>query len=443
MMKTFTSVYLLLSFWCFSDSIHDVGAFSRPLHQFHAVGQRATNNAPPHPSVTIAPTSERSSSLCLFRRLRNGASQDVAMERSGLFGFVRALKTRSFWSQLRRRFRIRTLKQWLLACTIFLAASAAPAMARSGGRIGGTYSSPSRPSMSRPSRQSRRLPSSPRHSGPSRTVYHRPAPIYRAPIGYSTTTVVHSPFVRELHPRQVTASDVVLWTGTGLAVTYGVRNHYKHHMEDLDNHRVSPLGPGASVASITVALEVPDRWDAHSILKDLDQKALLADTTTRKGLQYVVSETALELLRRESSIVSVESSIKHYRTVRQAQVSYQQASIAKRSKLDRESASNIDGLKSRRSVESSQSKGDGISKATMAVVSLSLCIEGDSIFNNIKRTIRNRKDLRKALSRISSDVQVEDCLLSAEILWTPEEPNEVLSERDVYAEYPDLYPLFD
>jgi uncharacterized membrane protein len=136
----------------------------------------------------------------------------------------------------------------------------------------------------------------------------------------------------------VTASDIVLWTGTGLAVTYGVRNHYKNHLEDLNNNRkASALGPGASVASMTVALQVPDRTDSNSILKDLEQKAMVADTNTRKGLQYVVSETALELLRKELSIVSVDSSIQHFRTVGQAQMSFQQSSILRRSKLDRES----------------------------------------------------------------------------------------------------------
>lgn len=102
--------------------------------------------------------------------------------------------------------------------------------------------------------------------------------------------------------------------------------------------------------------------------------------------------------------------------------------------------SNVGGSKFSRDAKST----DGYSaKATMAVVSLSICIEGIRIFNNVKKTIRNRKDLRRALSRIASDSQAEDCLLSAEILWTPEEPNEVLSEKDVYAEYPDLYPLID
>jgi uncharacterized membrane protein len=105
-------------------------------------------------------------------------------------------------------------------------------------------------------------------------------------------------------------------------------------------------------------------------------------------------------------------------------------------------ASNVSGLKSvRQRNAAKKANGDYTPQATMAVVSLSICIEGNSIFNNVQKTVRNRKDLRQVLSQIAADAQVEECLLSAEILWTPEEPTEVLSESDVYAEYPNLYPL--
>lgn len=78
------------------------------------------------------------------------------------------------------------------------------------------------------------------------------------------------------------------------------------------------------------------------------------------------------------------------------------------------------------------------SRATSAVVSINLAIEGDSTkFSQIK----TRSELRAALSRVAADSQIEDCLLSAEIMWTPEDRSETLSNQDVYADYPSLYPL--
>lgn len=75
---------------------------------------------------------------------------------------------------------------------------------------------------------------------------------------------------------------------------------------------------------------------------------------------------------------------------------------------------------------------------TNAVVSIQLSIEGDS---TTMPSITYRQNLRDALERIAADAQVEDCLVSAEILWSPEEKNDRLTSEDIYASYPDLIPL--
>ena len=90
--------------------------------------------------------------------------------------------------------------------------------------------------------------------------------------------------------------------------------------------------------------------------------------------------------------------------------------------------------------ERSNKAVDGPYRATAAVVSINLAIEGDSTkFSKIK----TRNELRAALSRVAADSQIEDCLLSGEIMWTPEDRSETLSNQDVYADYPSLYPLIN
>ena len=74
-------------------------------------------------------------------------------------------------------------------------------------------------------------------------------------------------------------------------------------------------------------------------------------------------------------------------------------------------------------------------EATVAVVTLLLSIEGDK---TKLPTIRSYRDVEKALTTIAADSKVENCLLSAEILWTPEDASETLTKRDVIAEYPNL-----
>lgn len=83
---------------------------------------------------------------------------------------------------------------------------------------------------------------------------------------------------------------------------------------------------------------------------------------------------------------------------------------------------------------------DDSALATAAVVTLNLCIEGDSTKVS---TIRNRVELRSALLRIASDSQIDSCLLSGEVLWIPESRAETVTSEDVYVDYPDLYPLLD
>ena len=71
----------------------------------------------------------------------------------------------------------------------------------------------------------------------------------------------------------------------------------------------STLGPGVSVAEISVAIEVPDRDSPGSILR----------TDSRVGLQDLTSQVAIELLRRKLSIVAASTRGYHYRDENKAQ----------------------------------------------------------------------------------------------------------------------------
>ena len=81
---------------------------------------------------------------------------------------------------------------------------------------------------------------------------------------------------------------------------------------------------------------------------------------------------------------------------------------------------------------------DAYTGATVAIVTINLSIEGDS--TKVSK-IRNMVELTSALSRIASDCQVDDCLLSGEVLWSPVSRTEKITWEDVYADYPSLVPL--
>jgi uncharacterized membrane protein len=80
----------------------------------------------------------------------------------------------------------------------------------------------------------------------------------------------------------------------------------------------------------------------------------------------------------------------------------------------------------------------GSPSPTLAIVTLNFAIDGDA--TNLP-VIRSRNDLRTALSKISSDARVSDCLITAEILWSPEDPAETLSRETAYSDFPFLVPI--
>jgi len=195
----------------------------------------------------------------------------------------------------------------------------------------------------------------------------------------------------------------------------------------------SALGTGTSVLKLSVALDVPNRDDPYSLLSVLDRLAQTANTNSRKGVQNLTSQVAVELLRRKSSIQSAASSYKHVGDDSAAQRTFNQWSVQERSKFEQETVSKFGGVDT--SAVGRRSSDGGNNKATMAVVTLVLSIQGDS--TKIPK-IRSIADVEDALRKIAADVKVDDCLTGAEILWTPQDRSEALSRMEVVADYPEL-----
>lgn len=80
---------------------------------------------------------------------------------------------------------------------------------------------------------------------------------------------------------------------------------------------------------------------------------------------------------------------------------------------------------------------EGLGGPTKAIVTLNVAIEGNMVGKPLK--ISSRQELMTLLSSIGSDVQLEDNeLLSAEILWSPEDPSDELLQDEIYSQYPEL-----
>lgn len=212
----------------------------------------------------------------------------------------------------------------------------------------------------------------------------------------------------------------------------------------------SALGPGVTVAQISVAVRVPNRSDPSNILNFLDRLSQTARTDSRVGISNLVSQVALELLRQKRSIFAADTEYKHFQnrdssTGAAAQREFMKRAIQERSKFEKEGTSKYGGVDYSSSFGDPQGSssllspgmGDGYysPQATNAVVTLLISIDGDS--TKLPK-INSMSDVENALTRLATDVKVDECLRSAEVLWTPENRKDVLLDRDIYVDYPKL-----
>jgi uncharacterized membrane protein len=270
---------------------------------------------------------------------------------------------------------------------------------------------------------------------------------------------------------RVSTKDIILVTGTGMLLAYGFR---KNNLRGNGDNTDSLLGSGYTVGSMTVSIDVPDRASTDNILNKLNLLALSADTMTKRGLQDLLSSVTLELLRQEQSITSAYTQSKSYPIMGQAEREFQVLSVASQSKVDRLTGtfpfitffgngamrntctdsifcfgSTFFLLSQVNKWNTPVNSGDtkvtsnvvdctSTAAPTIAIVTINFAMEGDS---TILPVIRSRDDLHSALSLIASDALVGDCLMTAEVLWSPEDVSETLSREEMYADFPNLVPI--
>jgi Protein of unknown function (DUF1517) len=184
----------------------------------------------------------------------------------------------------------------------------------------------------------------------------------------------------------------------------------------------SALGRGTSVIQVTVAMRVPRREDPSSILSVLHRLAGAAKY--KSDLPALMSDAATELLRHKPSIVSAFATSKHYRVRERALREYGFLSVTERVKVqqERHPASPLSSLAT-----------SGYS--TIAVVTLLLAIDGHM---TRPRPIRSLASLEDALRKIAVDAKTDWCLRSADVVWTPSNPSEILTAMDIMIEFPQL-----
>ncbi|PHT74975.1 hypothetical protein T459_22252 [Capsicum annuum] len=281
------------------------------------------------------------------------------------------------------------------------------ALAASGGRIGGkSFSSSSRSSSSSRGYTMRRSEPSFGYSVP----YYAPSP-----FGFGGGGVYVGPAVGF-----GSSAFLVMMGFAAFVLVSGF-------LSDRSEGGVLTATDKTSVLKLQVGLLGLGR----SLQKDLNQIAEVADTSTPEGLSYVLTETTLALLRHPDYCISAYSSVDVKRSMEEGEKQFNQLSIEERGKFDEETLVNVNNI--RRKSSTSQ-RANGFSNEYI-VVTILVAAEGAYKLP----TVNGSGDLKEALQKIASIPSSK--ILAVEILWTPQNEYDTLSERELLEDYPLLRPL--
>ncbi|KAI3876054.1 hypothetical protein MKW92_029240 [Papaver armeniacum] len=186
-----------------------------------------------------------------------------------------------------------------------------------------------------------------------------------------------------------------------------------------------------SEAQRLTALQVALLGATRSLQKDLDKIAEVADTSTTSGLSYILKESTVALIRHLAYCFSSYSSVDVKPDKVDGEKLFNQLTIEERAKFDEETLVNVDNIKKQCTPSK---KPNGLS-SDYIVMTILVAAMGDFKLG----VINNSDDLKTALQKLGSISTSK--ILAVEVMWTPQEENDTLTEREMLEDYPRLKPL--
>ncbi|KAM1251002.1 hypothetical protein FF1_033543 [Malus domestica] len=291
------------------------------------------------------------------------------------------------------------------------------ALAASGGRVGGSSFS----SRSSSSSSSSRSYSVPRTPG-SRPGFSYSAPYY-APSPFGFGGGGGGFYVGPAFGFGVGAGSSFFLILTGFAAFVLVSGF----LSDRSEGSVLTATEKTSVLKLQVGLLGMGR----TLQRDLNRIAETADTSTPDGLGYVLTETTLALLRHPDYCISGHSSAALKRGIEDAEKRFNQLSIEERGKFDEETLVNVNNIRK----QSSTSRSANGFRNEYIVITILVAAEGVHKLP----AINGSGDLKEALEKLGSIPSNK--IMAVEVLWTPQNETDTLSERELLEDYPLLRPL--
>jgi uncharacterized membrane protein len=198
----------------------------------------------------------------------------------------------------------------------------------------------------------------------------------------------------------------------------------------LDDAAASPLGGGRyAVVKCQLAL----LSTARELQRDLRQYALAATTDTVAGLATSLQEVTIALTRHQDYWRYGTLQVEYTGTLDDAERAFNRVVGQERAKLSEELTVNIDGAP-RQAPKQETSRSEDVGR--YLVVTLIVATGYPEFMGNQTPSL---KDVESILQRLGTLLAAD--LLAVEVIWSPENPDDTLSEDELISDYPELSSL--
>jgi uncharacterized membrane protein len=198
--------------------------------------------------------------------------------------------------------------------------------------------------------------------------------------------------------------------------------------DDDDDNQVAAMPGRAYLYRLQLALG----RSARGIQDRLADFAAKGDTTTEAGLAALLQQTALELLREKDAVRYVGGEARGPMSFTNAETAMNAMALAERSRFQVERVRGSDG----RVVQSSAPAEEGREALELVVVTLLAATRTPLAKFDHPGSPDELSAVLSELGGVSPDA-----ILGLEVIWTPADPNDSMTETDVMTTYPELRSL--
>lgn len=192
---------------------------------------------------------------------------------------------------------------------------------------------------------------------------------------------------------------------------------------------------GVGMNTGIVTLKVGLLSSARSVQVELDNMARLADTTTIKGLTYVVQTSATALLRNPDYWMYGAASA---RTSNNGESDFNEVALSERLKLQEETLSNSGGIKYENEAASATEQDMAQTPKEYIIVTFVVAADGQLV-TQMPKVVDSAEDIKRGLSALAS--VSSDRLQAVEIIWAPQSLRDSLTAREMLEDHPELKQL--